>query len=164
MWTILKIDRKKIEFLKTDLKKKLGPNTDFYNPRLLIQKYKNNKLVNKEFNLLGDYLFCFNSDLKNPAIRSRLKFIRGLKYFLDGFIQSQNEIKEFVGKCKNTEKDGYLYPDFFNLIKDKKYKFYSGPFADTIFKIINFRKNEIDILMGNLKTTVNRQKFLFYPV
>ena len=33
-----------------------------------------------------------------------------------------------------------------------------------IFKIINFRKNEIDILMGNLKTKVNRQKFLFYPV
>ena len=79
-------------------------------------------------------------------------------------MQSQKEIKEFVGKCKNTEKDGYLYPDFFNLFKDKKYKFNSGPFADTIFKIINFRKNEIDILMGNLKTTVNRQKFLFYPV
>ena len=59
MWAILKIDRKKFGVLKKDLKDKLGSDTIFYNPKLLIQKYKNNKLINKEFNLLGDYLFCF---------------------------------------------------------------------------------------------------------
>ena len=43
MWTILKIDRKKIEFLKTDLKKKLGPNTIFI---ILNYLYKNIKKIN----------------------------------------------------------------------------------------------------------------------
>ena len=99
-------------------------------------------MVNKELTLLGDYLFCFNADLKNPAIRSRLKFIRGLKYFLDGFMQSQKEIREFVCKCKILKKMD-IYIRFFKSFKDKKYKFNSGPFADTIFKIINFRKTKL---------------------
>lgn len=164
MWAILKIDRKKISFLKEDLNSKLGANTILYNPKMLIQKYKNNKLINKEFNLLGDYLFCFHTDLKNSKTKTQLKCIRGLKYLLDGFIHSQKEIEEFVYKCKATEKAGYLSINFLNLTINKKYKFSSGPFADTIFKIINLQKNKIDILMGNFKTSINKQNFLINPV
>ena len=164
MWAILKIDRKKFSVLKKDLKDKLGADTIFYNPKLLIQKYKNNKLIKKELNLLGDYLFCFHTDLNNAKTKSQLKFVRGLKYLLDGFIHSQNEIKDFIYTCKNSENAGYLSTNFLNLDKNKQYKFASGPFVDTIFKIINLQKNKIDILMGNFKTTINKKKFLITSV
>ena len=42
---------------------------------------------------MGDYLFCFNAKFSNPQIINSLKYSRGLKYFLEGFVQSQNEIQ-----------------------------------------------------------------------
>ena len=57
MWAILKFDKKNLSTLREDLKKKLGKDFKLYIPKLRIQKYKNNKLISKEFNLLGDYLF-----------------------------------------------------------------------------------------------------------
>ena len=58
MWTIIKVDLKNLEFLKKELKKKIGNDVKIYSPKFLIQKYKKNKLIGKELNLLGDYLFC----------------------------------------------------------------------------------------------------------
>ena len=60
MWHIIKIDKKKIQFLKEDFKKKIGNDIIFYNPKFLVQKYKKNKLLSKEYNLLGDYIFCYH--------------------------------------------------------------------------------------------------------
>ena len=34
MWTIIKFDKKKINFLKKDLKKKLGPDCEIYIPKI----------------------------------------------------------------------------------------------------------------------------------
>ena len=67
---------------------------------MFIQKYKNNKLTGHEFNLLGDYLFLFHDNLKKNEIIKTLKFTKGLKYFLEGFIQSQKEINKFIDHCK----------------------------------------------------------------
>lgn len=165
MWTIIKIDKKKLELLKIDFSKRLKGNLVIYNPKLQVQKYKNNKLINKEFNLLGDYLLCFHKDFKDPQNIKKLKFSRGLKYFLNGFIKSQNQIDEFVRKCKSSENEkGYLSQTFYELNLNNEYKFSTGPFAETIFKIISLQKNKIDILMGNIKTTIKRGKFLFSPV
>ncbi|MDC0232276.1 hypothetical protein OAJ72_03220, partial [Pelagibacteraceae bacterium] len=76
--------------------------------------------------------------------------------------QSQNEIKKFIDKCKNSEdKNGYLSQNFFELYVNSNYKFYSGPFAETIFKIVDLQKNKINILLGDIKTTINKNKFLF---
>ena len=56
------------------------------------------------------YFFIFISNaLINPNILNYLKFVRGVKYFLNGFDKSQVEIKNFIYKCKDSEnKDGYL--------------------------------------------------------
>ena len=63
MWTVLKFDKKALALLKTDLFLKWGENFKIYIPKLKIQKYKNNKLINKEINLLGDYLFFYHENL-----------------------------------------------------------------------------------------------------
>lgn len=165
MWAIIKIDKKKLELLKQDFLKMLGKEVVIYNPKLLLQKYKKNKLLNKEFNLMGDYFFCFHKDLiKNDTV-NKLKYSRGLKYFLTGCVESQKEITSFIEKCKKSEnKDGYLTQSFFQLRLNKHYQFTSGPFVEKIFKIINLQKNKIDIYMGNLKTTIQKKEFLFKPV
>ena len=103
MWTILKFEKKKLAFLKKDLSKKLGKDYVIYIPRLFFQKYKNNKLINKEFNLLGDYLFCFHKNLCDQKNIDSLSYVRGLKYFLNGFVQSQEEIKKFIKILKEEE-------------------------------------------------------------
>ncbi len=165
MWTIIKFNKKKLEFLKKDLSNKLDKNLEIYIPQVVIQKYNKNKLIKKEFNLLGDYLFCFHKKFNDFREIEKLKFCRGLKYFLDGFMQSQNDIEKFVGICKKIEnKNGYLSENFYQLKLNKMYKFSTGPFAQEVFKIISFQKKNINIIMGNLKTTIKRQKFLFNPV
>ena len=165
MWTILKFDKKRLGQLKKDFSQKLGKDFQIYSPKLILQKYTKNKLIKKEYELLGDYLFCFHKDFKSPNTMNKLRFCRGLKYFLSGFLQEQNEIQLFVTKCKSMENEnGYLTQNFYKLELDKDYKFTTGPFAEKIFKIISFQKRNIGILMGNLKTTIDKQKFLFNPV
>ena len=165
MWIIIKFNKKELEFLKKDFRKKLKEDLTIYIPKVAVQKYKNNKLINKEFNLLNDYLFCFHKDFENPKTINELKFSRGLKYFLDGFVQTQDEIKKFIKICRNSEnKEGYLSQNLFDLHINTKYKFSSGPFSEMIFKIIDLQKNKIKILLGNLSTTIEKKKFLFSPL
>ena len=110
-------------------------------------------------------MFCFHTNLKEKKIVNSLRYTRGLKYFLDGFNQSQKEIEKFIEKCKVSEnQDGFLSKEFFELELNKKYKFSSGPFSDKIFQIINLQRNRIKVLIGNMKTTIKRKEFLFTPV
>ena len=165
MWTVLKFDKKSLTLLKDDLKKKLGQDFEVYIPKLRIQKYKNNKLISKEFNVLGDYMFCFHKNLEYKNTLDSLRFTRGVKYFLEGFTESQKDIERFIRKCKDSEsEEGFLSRDFFDLSIHKQYKFSSGPFADKIFQIINLQRNRIRVLMGNIKTTIKKKEFLFTPV
>tara|TARA_X000001036_G_C20578684_1_gene765780 strand:- start:176 stop:673 length:498 start_codon:yes stop_codon:yes gene_type:complete len=164
MWTVLKFDKKALGLLTKGLKEKLGKDLKIYAPKLRIQKYHNNKLINKELSLLGDYMFCFHKDLKYKNTINSLRFVRGLKYFLDDFNRSQKDLEEFIKKCKDSEsEEGFISRDFFDLDLKKKYKFASGPFSDKIFQIIDLQRNKIKVLMGNIKTTIKRKEFLFTP-
>ena len=81
----------------------------------------------------------------------------------DGYTQA--EINDFIKKCKDSENaNGYLTENFFELNTNKSYKFSSGPFVEKIFKIIDLQKNKINILLGNIKTTINRKKLIIRPV
>ena len=165
MWTILKFNKKKLSILKEDLKKKLGKNFKIYIPKLRIEIYKNNKLIKKDFNLLDDYMFFFHENICFDNKINKIKFSRGLKYYLKDFKQSQNDIVTFIQKCKKSEnKEGYLTNNFFELDIKKEYKFSSGPFTNKIFQILNFNKNKINILMGNIKTTLSKKEHLFSPI
>lgn len=162
MWAIIKFDKKNFKFLKKEFNKKLGKECEIYIPKIQVQKFKNNKLINKDFNLLGDYLFCFHKSFKNKESTYFLKNTPGLKFFLEGFSISQKNISEFITKCKNAENDfGFLSKSFIDLLFNKNYIFSSGPFTGKIFQILNLQKTKIGVLVGGLKTTVNKKEFSY---
>ena len=70
MWAIIKVDKKKISFFKSEIKNKLGEESIIYSPKLLIKKITKNKLREKEHEILGDYLFCYNKNF------SKINFLK----------------------------------------------------------------------------------------
>ena len=165
MWMIIKVDKKKLNTLKDEFSKKIGKEIVFYQPKLKIEKFHKNKLESREVNILGDYIFCYHDKLKDENKLNQLQFCRGLKYFLLGCKQYQEEIINFINKFKSFEnKEGYISKSIFELNINSYYKFSSGPFTEQIFRIINIQKNKINILLGKVKTTINKKDFLFSPV
>ena len=161
MWVVAKYDKKKTNFFLEDLKKKLNDEVVIYNPRVKIEKFVKKKLISKEFNILGDYIFCFNPKFENQKILNELQSTKGLKYFLKSFYKSQKEIKEFIKKCKKSENaDGFISANFFDIEINKKYKFNSGPLLNLIFQVIEVQKTKIKILMGDKIATI-RKGFIF---
>ena len=164
MWAVIKFDKKNFHLFQADLSKKIGKDFIIYRPKVLIQKYKNNKLVNKEVDILGDYLFCFHKDLNNKSTINQLKFSKGTKYLLEGFKEFQTDIKTFIQKCKNLEdRKGYISQSLFDININSDYKFTTGPFTEQIFRIIEIQKNKVNIMLGKVKTTINHKDFLFSP-
>ena len=51
MWTVIKIDKKKLQLLKEDFKKYLGDSSEFYIPKIITQKFVKNKLYQKEIEI-----------------------------------------------------------------------------------------------------------------
>ena len=67
----------------------------------MIKTLKNKKVYNKEFNLLGEYIFCFHKNFENIDTLNSFNNIKGLKYILNGFVRSQ---KKFQILLKNVKK------------------------------------------------------------
>ena len=165
MWTIIKFDKKKIKLLEADLRKNLGQKCIFYTPRVKIESFKKNKRITKEINILGDYFFCFHENLKKKNTINQLKFLRGLKYFLNGCIEFQEEIKNFVNRCKKLENEkGFITKDLFDVQINNEYRFSTGPFVGKIFKILNLQKDKMNIMMGNINTSLKKKDYLFNPL
>ena len=167
MWTIVKFDKKSYRLLKEELFSKLGSDCEIFRPQLVLQKFSKNKVKNYKIDLLGDYLFCYHKKFEDDNIFSQLKYLKGLKYFLMGFKSSQKEITNFIENCKIfSDEKGYVKNSFFNLYLEvnKKYKFLSGPFLSKIFQIISLKKKDIKILIGEINTTIKKDKFLFTPI
>ena len=64
MWTVIKFDKKRFNLLIQDMKKKYGDDFIIYRPKIQIQKYKNNKLVTKEIDILVTIYFVLTKNLK----------------------------------------------------------------------------------------------------
>ena len=165
MWTIVKIDKKKLNLFKFEMHRRLGKNCKFYAPKIKIDAIRNNRKIEKSFFLLGDYIFCNHEKFSQKHIVNELKSIIGLKYFIKNFIFSQNEIKLFIDKCKKMEnKDGFIKETLFKIYINKSYKFISGALSGTLFKILELNKKEINILIGNTKVKMDRKNnYLFNP-
>jgi len=165
MWSVIKVDKKKISLLKKELKIKFGSDSIIYSPKLLIKKITKKKLKLKEYEILGDYLFCYHKNFNNRNYLNQLNFIKGVKYFLNGFQICQKELENFINRCKNLEdENGYISQSLYQEKINRYYRCSSGPFIDNIFKIVELQKNKIDILIGNIKTSVNKKDFFYNPI
>ena len=159
MWTVAKIKINEISSFKRELIKKIGYETIFYIPKVKTQSFKKNRLKDNERYVLEDYIFCYNKKFEDIKIFQSLQFVKGLKYFLQGCINEQKSIKNFVEYCKSYEDEiGFLKYSFFNKIKKKYIKFISGPFTNMIFKVLNKNKNKLKVLIGDMSISVNSDK------
>ena len=165
MWTILKFNKKNIALLKKDFINKLGKDVKFYMPKLQLKKFLKKKIYIKESFLLGDYLMCFHKDFSKRSVLTSLKYCKGLKYFLNDVLNSQNEIEKFISKCKeNEDENGFIKSTFFDFKNKRNYEIISGPFTNMIFNIIQENKLSIKALIGNYRITVSKEQNLFRPV
>ena len=166
MWTIIKIDKKKFYFLKQDLEKKLERDVKFYIPKIQVEKFSKNKIrKNFKYDLLGDYIFCFSKKFDKKNILNSLSYLRGLKYFLNGYENSQIDIKKFINLCTEAENnEGYLTQKFFELKMNNYYKFLNGPFASRIFQLVELQKNKIGFKLGKIKSYICKKDIFFKPV
>jgi hypothetical protein len=158
MWIIAKYNTNELKIMQNSFAKVLGKTVEFYNPKIKYQKYIKNFLKTYEKPVLEGYIICRHSKFQDSKILNKLKNIRGLKYFLSGYIQNQKEISEFVKKCKIHEDGcGYLQQDFFESSIHTQAKFISGIFTNMIFKIISKKNNKLRIRVGNIITTINNK-------
>ena len=165
MWIILRYKKNNFQFLINDLRRKFNNNIEIYNPKFKTNLSIKNKFITSELTLLGDYFFCYHKEFNNPNIIYSLKFTKGLKDFIKGYKFSQKDIQDFIKRCRKSEnEEGYLTNKFYNLYKNSKFKFNSGLFSNFIFEIVNLQKNKINLLLGNLKITTEKEKFIFKSI
>jgi len=163
MWIVFKYKSKEYNIFKKSIKTRLGNDVRFYNPRIKYSKLAKNKIKFFEKYLLDNYAFCYSKLFQEKKFLSSLLYIKGLCYFLQGYIQDQTQIVSFINFCKkNEESDGNLKQSFFSEFKIKKAKFLSGPFSNIIFEILEKKKSKIKILLGNKEILVNNNKHNFY--
>ena len=116
MWAVAKIKTSEIETFKKDLINKTGKNIIFYCPKIEYDQYFRNKLKRIEKFALENYIFCYHANFSKSIFLNKLKFVKGLQYFLTGHFQNQNEIDKFIKYCKNFENNrGYLTQSFFKI-------------------------------------------------
>ena len=165
MWIVAKYKKKDFNNLTNDIQKVFGRESIVYRPKILIEKFKNNKLIETELDLINDYIFIFNQSFNKEYSLMKLSYAKGIKYILNNSPFNQKDLEEFVSNCKNFEsKNGYITQDFFNFFEFKKFKFASGPFANFIFECINQTKNKIKILIGKKTFIINKNKYLYFPI
>ena len=166
MWVVAKIKIKNLNTFKKDLSGKIGNDIKFYQPKIEYHKHFGNKVKRFEKFILENYIFCYHEKFKKFSSVNEVKFLKGLEYFLEGYIQNQNNIIKFIEHCKTFENEkGYLTQSFFKTIVIKKAKFISGPFTNMIFEILEKQKNKLKILLGDIVTTIpNTTNYLYRPI
>ena len=166
MWVVAKIKIKNLNTFKKDLAEKMGDGIKFYHPKLEYNKYLGKRVKKFEKFILENYIFCYHEKFKKSNYINKVKFLRGLEYFLEGYNQNQNQISKFIEYCKSFEDEkGYLTQSFFKTLVMKKAKFVSGPFTNIIFEILEKQKNKLKILLGDIVTTIpNTTNYLYCPI
>ncbi len=166
MWIIVKYKIHELNFLKKNFNKVLGSEPLYFNPRIKYSRVIQKKFKNFQRSILEGFIICFHNKFNNSSILNILKYTKGLVSILDGFRGCQDEISNFIKRCRMFEdKDGFLRQDFFNSNNLTKAKFVSGPFTNLVFEILSKESGKIKILMGKFKTTISRNSsFLYRPV
>ena len=166
MWVVAKIKSNEFDIFKKELEKRLETKPLFYNPKIQLEKNQKSKIKKYSKSILENYIFCFHKSFNNTKYIEKLKFVKGLSFFLNGCNLNQKEIINFINYCKSFENnEGFIKVLFFKKLISKKAKFISGPFTNMFFDIIEKQKNKLKIMVGNIVTTVPYSKnYLYRPV
>lgn len=166
MWTVAMINHLETETFKSQLKKQLGLDIQFYNPQICIKKINKQKLTNKSRPILNNYIFCYHQKFGDESIVNQITNVKGLNYFLKSYKFNQKEIETFINNCKSFEdKNGFISPNFFKDFLSNKAKFISGPFTNLFFDIIEKQKGKMRIMLGNFAIAISdKSKYLYQPV
>lgn len=166
MWIVAKYKINELEFLKKKFKETLGNDPEYFIPKIKYDKIIKKKFKTFKKSILEGYVICFHSKFNNKEIINNLKYARGLKYILEGFKNSQEEILNFINRCKNFEdKEGFITQEFFSDEYFTRGKFVSGPFTNLIFEVLTKNSDKIEILIGKYKTTISKKSnFLYRPI
>jgi len=165
MWTIVKFKKKELNIFLKILKKKLSGNIEYYLPKAKKTERKNSKFIEKTFYILNDYAFIYHKNFSNPKTINYLNNSKGVIYFLSNYLYCQNEIVKFINHCKNNEDDkGFINKSLNEIIKEKYYKFKSGPFESMIFQLLEKRKKELKIKLGKFDNLLIKNNYNFEPV
>ena len=157
MWIVAKYKNSEQNIFLQNISKKVSGIIKIFNPKIKINSYKKNRLVTKEKPLLNNYLFCFHPDFSDSNVLKSISTTIGLMYLLKGSDLYQDEIENFIKYYKSHEdENGYVKQSFLDVSHNKFYKFTSGPFTNLIFRLIDKNKNKIQILIGNVKTVINK--------
>ena len=158
MWVIAKINNNEFSLFKNSINNISENITEIYFPKIL--QLKNKK--HKSKNLLGDYIFCFNSQFNQKKIKA-LKYLKGLNYFLDNSLLNQKEINSFILLCKSFEdKRGLLKSSFFLNFSAKSFKFINGPLKSLFFKILETDKNKIFAETNNRRIVLKKKNCILF--
>ena len=149
MWAIVKFKKKELNIFIKDLQSKLIGNLNYYLPKVKKTIKKNKCFIDKTSYLLEDYIFVYHENFSNPKILSYLQNSKGLIYFLNDYIYSQKNIKEFIDYCKkNEDQNGFIKKSLIELINKKYYKFKSGPFENMIFQLLEKKEKDLRVRVG----------------
>ena len=159
MWTIVRYKKDELNILIKNLKDKLANKIIFYQPLVKVSLLKNNKLTNKSKPLLNDYIFCYSSSFNNSEGLRTIMNTKGLKSMLGDCSKSQTEIIKFIESCKkNEDEEGNVRANKIqDIVKNRYYKFTSGPFANLIFELLEKNKKELKILVGKITTKIDKE-------
>tara|TARA_Y100000590_G_scaffold91223_1_gene102896 strand:+ start:480 stop:986 length:507 start_codon:yes stop_codon:yes gene_type:complete len=156
MWLIAKVKNKERDLFKKELVKNTNGQAFFFEPKIRTYKKKNKTLSRY---LLDEYIFCESDLFKNKFEVNKFKFTLGLDYFLISSLTFQNQVKNFILKCKKyQDSDGFITNKFFIELEKKNFKFVSGPFLNFLFKIIYYKKNKFLIEVNNKKIFFNNNE------
>ena len=152
MWVVAKYKSNDYEFFCKNLKKN-NPDIETYRPSYL--EYK------KIFPLLGKYCFVYDQSFGDMTVLARLKYTKGLNYFLHGCQSHQKSIEEFISFLQSKEnKQGLLDPTFFYDYLTKQGTFLSGPLKNMVFDILAQNKKTLTVsIEGSARSiTIHKDK------
>ena len=162
MWLVAKIKKKEFHLFKKSLIEKIK-DVEIYAPKYeSTTKVKSKKIF--KF-ILDSYIFIGSTNFIEDSFVSKVKYIKGLEYMLEGYKNNQNQIKGFIDYCKkNEDYKGNLNQAFFLNLSQNTYKFVSGPFKSFVLNLLSVKKNNVQTeCNGKLISFKNDMKFLLVP-
>ena len=163
MWIVIKYKINQLNILKDNIKKVIGNDPEYFMPQIRYNKIIKNNYKTLQKSILEGYLLCFHSKFENCNITEILKYTKGVNFILDGFKNSQNDILNFIKKCKSfQDNEGFITQEFFHYKNFTKGKFISGPFTNFVFYVLSKNKDKIEIMIGSYRTSISEKTDLLY--